>query len=385
MFRSTVWLVLLAGLVILGGCAGAGAGGGDSAGGDTEIVPDGISVSIDTEVTSTSSLSTAAASGVPVSRVFFRSSSIDFYAVDTDLLVTTAEGNAQDIADQMVASRVSMPLDDVIDTISFNRYGASELPIDQVGNFKDKKYNLININIGGGRFRYETTDSDHYYEVPAPEGSSQTTIKYLATDRVHVSNILLVDATLWETLTGSTSIAVWTNDDSGYLHNADTSTDPQDYVVSGSGTYDLVEFTDNRLINVLKDYAFTADHNFDVDGCIVYPMSGPIDLSSFAALENGYHNIDQSEVALDISIGMSWDMPQSTDYLFLSQDTGLNDTTFMDVYALATHGKLYDACTQVEKDELDEFYGNIIDRFTNRTVSPQNVYDFDVSVNVRTN
>lgn len=376
--------------IALIGCNGAGAGGGGAGEPDT-----GLDVSFTMSTGAVGGLSTAAhstASGVAVSQIAFRGSDLSFYSIDETSLPWD---DFAAMRSTIKETEVQMRLPDVPDTFTFSNSGDSVLPIDEVGDFRNRKYNLININIGAGMFYYLTNQAGHYYPLQAEDGN---TYNIMGTDRVKVGNILLVDNDLWQAL-GESGVRVW--------ENADVfMTDSEPFVVQGANEFDN-EAT-NQLIMLLSNHK----NDFDVDGAIVYPMDGPVDLTPFTELEGGYHSIDADSVDIDIRISMQWDMPTSAGYTILFDPADLDpgdaiaysSYTINDVFARRFFRDVtitYDGL-QSEEDFSDpdsrarEVYDTLptaqglamksqFNRYISRSTSDIETYDFSVGVQVTRN
>ena len=356
--RNVILLAILAGLLVLGGC---------SSGGTSSTPTEGINMAIKTGNTGSESVAGSAASthsGVSVDGMFFRASEIALYHVDAATLTDdsvaadTAINNAGDAA---MDTQVKMDLPDVPNTIVFSRSSESVLPIEQIGNFKNLEYNLININVGHGNFYYSTSEAGHYYEI---EG-----LRVMGVDFVHAANVLLVEQSLWDAVTGSTDagIAYWENGD---WFMADDSSN--DYWVRGD---DGVQTATNRLIKMVSS------SGFDVSGCIVYPLADSIDLTPYTELAAGYNNIDPAEVGIDISLVLDWNMPTAMDYHLLVDPADYDDLNHAVAYNV--NESAYDAGNPDLVSNVEQtrpIYNRFID-----PGDPTARYNFSVDIDVVSN
>lgn len=414
MKKNEWWVTLglvLTTIAMVGSCAGAGAGAG---GGGAPTSDSGLDLAFTMSSSSVSGLSTQAystASDVSVSSVCFRGSDLSFYAIDEATLLAGDIDNPRykTAAEQAKSTEVRMALPDVPNTFEFSASGANQLPIDQVGDFRNLEYNLININIGHGNFYYMTDESGHYYALQPGDGN---TYNIMGVDRVKVSNILLVDEALWQELHGTAETVVLENSDMFMLNNSNS----EGYVVEGNGAF---WNSTNPLIEMLQEYAWELepddDNGFDVDGAIIYPMDGPVDLTAYTELENGYLSLDPDSVNIDITISMQWDMPTTVGYEVLFDPSNLDpgdavaysdgtgtDVTVNDVFARLFYGDLtvfYEDLNTAEYagDEwAQELYNllpapegvaqkSLYNRYITRTTSDVDTYDFSVGVQVTQN
>ena len=145
--RVREFVCLLTFILLFSACSSGGAG----------QQPDfGVNLAITTRDASSilGSVSMAAetCTDIPVSDVSFRGSELTFYAIDSDSvdIIKNDHTSYQTAFDSISATQVMMPLPDKLKTVTFSRFSNSSLPIEQVGNFKNLNYNLININVGGG-------------------------------------------------------------------------------------------------------------------------------------------------------------------------------------------------------------------------------------------
>jgi hypothetical protein len=338
---------------------------GSCAVGDLFSPQEGMNLSIKTSTTAARSVdghvSSRAVShtGVSISSVSFRGSEISFYSLDAQTLV---DGDIDAAAQQAKDTKVHMELPDSYRDVTFSTQGDSVLRADDIGNFKNLTYNVVNINIGRGDFYYETSDSAHAYPVSDGDGG---TIDLLGIDYSLVSNIVLVDREFWEQLEGAgAGIMRYEDEDYGI-------TDVPPYYVQGSGSF--YAQGNNNLIRLM-----ISEHEFDVYGCIVYPMDSPIDLTEYTVLQNGYHDIDPTEAQIDISINMTWDMPTSTDYKILFDDP--NNSEFNDAVARCMAEQPYNQLSSEQKNSVDNWRPQM-NRYINQG-APETVYDFEVGVTV---
>ena len=174
----------------------------------------------------------------------------------------------------------------------------------------------------------------------------------------------MIDRTLWESLSGvGAGVEIFENDDDfrfdTYPSNlADGVDDRANGEVVPAGTpigTGAFWTTDNSLMAFLTSDPQFSEY-FDIDGCVVYPMDGSIDLRSFTQLEQGYASIDPDDANIDIRIKMSWEMPSNV-----------------------TLVELEDPAT-IDPDDLQALYGN---RKIGRNVAAESIYNFSVAVEVQ--
>lgn len=168
-------------------------------------------------------------------------------------------------------------------------------------------------------------------------------------------------------------------------------------------------------IEMLQEYAWELepddDNGFDVDGAIIYPRDGPVDLTVHTELENGYLSLDPDSVNIDITISMQWDRPTTVGYEVLFDPSNLGpgdavaysnggtDVIVNDVFARLFYGDLTvfyedlntdaysdDEWTQELCNLLPAAEGvaqkSLYNRYITRTTSDVDTYDFSVGVQV---
>lgn len=391
MFRLVLTVFIIA--ILISSCMNAGNDSSDFTPTDdpSPAPTEGINMSIRTSTSGASSFVTSgsqfsaqsyqAPQSAGVTGVGFRASDLAMWHVDPVTIMNDVNA-ARTAATETV---VRMELEEWTMNMMFAADGAnSRLPIDQsdLGAIKNLKYNLININIGGGKFYYLTSDAGDYYQFPG------TDIRIMGVDYVHVSNILLVDQALWDTVKGTSNagIALYENGDR-FISNQ--TADVPNFVEQGT---DSINPAPNPLLQLVSH------PDYDVSGCIVYPIENAVDLTSYTVLENGYANIDPSEIKLDIALDLAWDMPTSVEYELLvdpSDYSPLYDAVCVDMFEDDT--KRWDDIDSdndgVADDPDDQWFVDDMDDtldwmpIYNRYVVPpagghESRYDFNVSVSV---